>query len=198
MIAIIRSKATDLFLKFNFKSVAMEDIAYEMCISKKTIYNYFCGKKILIEEGTTIVHKAVRESIDSVVAKKHNAIQENFEIRKMFKKMFTAMDSSPIYQLKKEYPEIYYALLSREVHECKIRLRQNIEKGIQQELYRKEFNIENYVSFYYTLIFSVCGNTGSENESNKLELEALEYHTKAVATAKGIMELEKQIQNYSI
>jgi AcrR family transcriptional regulator len=195
---IIRSKAIDLFLKFGFKSVTMEDIAYEMCISKKTIYKYFCSKKILIEEGTATVHKAVRESIDTIVAKNHNAIEENFEIRKIFKKMFIAIDSSPIYQLKKEYPEIYNALISREVHECKILFKQNIEKGIQQELYRKELNIENYVSFYYTLVFSVCGNISSEKELNRLELEALEYHTKAMATPKGVVELEKQIQHFNI
>jgi hypothetical protein len=39
------------------------------------------------------------------VNKKH-AIHENFEIRKMFKDMFQS-DDSPIYQLKKHYPEIY-------------------------------------------------------------------------------------------
>ena len=30
--------ATNLFLKLGFKSVTMDDIACEMCISKKTIY----------------------------------------------------------------------------------------------------------------------------------------------------------------
>lgn len=187
-------KATDLFLKLGFKSVTMDHIANEMRISKKTIYKSFCSKKLLIEESTATVHKAVRESIDTIVAKNHNAIEENFEIRKIFKKMFIGIDSSPIYQLKKQYPEIYNALISREVHECKILFKQNIEKGIQQELYRKELNIENYVSFYYTLIFSISGNISSEKGSNKLELEALEYHTKAMATPKGIIELEKQIQ----
>ncbi len=34
---IIR-KATEMFLKLDFKSVTMDDIAGEMCISKKTIY----------------------------------------------------------------------------------------------------------------------------------------------------------------
>ena len=193
----IIAKATDLFLKLGFKSVTMDDIACEMCISKKTIYKYFCNKEVLIEESTAEVHKAVHQSIDTIVARNHNAIEENFEIRKMFKEMFKAGDTSPVYQLKKHYPEIYNTVMSREVNECNMVFKQNIEKGIQQELYRKELNIETYVSFYYILIFSINGNTSSEKEAKRLELEALEYHTRAMATPKGVIELEKQLQHFN-
>jgi AcrR family transcriptional regulator len=189
----IISKASDLFLKLGFKSVTMDDIAGEMCISKKTIYKYFCNKEILIEESTEMVHKQVHGIIDGIVAKNHNAIEENFEIRKMFKEMFQASDNSPLYQLKKHYPEIYLKVMNREISECNLCFKQNIEKGIAQELYRKELNIDIYVKFYYSLIFAIKENTVSEREATELEFEALEYHTRAMATQKGLVELEKQI-----
>ena len=192
----IIAKATDLFLKLGFKSVTMDDIAGEMCISKKTIYKYFCNKELLIEESTNMVHKEVHQIIDSIVAKNHNAIEENFEIRKMFKEMFKAGDTSPVFQLKKHYPEIYDMVMSREINECNIVFKQNIEKGIQQGLYRKDTPIDTYVDFYYTLIFSINGSVSSERIANELELQALEYHTRAMATAEGIIELEKQLHNY--
>lgn len=69
--------------------------------------------------------------------------------------MFKKANSSPVYQLKEHYQHIYSALLSKEVYECRKLFIQNIEKGIQEELYRKNFNVEHYVSFYYKLIFSV-------------------------------------------
>ena len=194
----IIAKATDLFLKLGFKSVTMDDIAGEMCISKKTIYKYFCNKELLIEESTNMVHKEVHQIIDSIVAKNHNAIEENFEIRKMFKEMFKAGDTSPVFQLKKHYPEIYDMVMSREINECNIVFKQNIEKGIQQGLYRKNTPIDTYVDFYYTLIFSINGNVSSERIANELELQALEYHTRAMATAEGIIELEKQLHNYHL
>jgi AcrR family transcriptional regulator len=194
----IIAKATDLFLKLGFKSVTMDDIAGEMCISKKTIYKYFCNKELLIEESTTMVHKEVHQIIDSIVAKNHNAIEENFEIKKMFKEMFNAGDTSPIYQLRKHYPEIYDTVMSREITECNIIFKQNIEKGIQQNLYRTDVPINTYVEFYYTLIFSINGKISSEKEANELELQALEYHTRALATSEGIIELEKQLNNYHL
>jgi AcrR family transcriptional regulator len=194
----IIAKATDLFLKLGFKSVTMDDIAGEMCISKKTIYKYFCNKELLIEESTNMVHKEVHQIIDNIVAKNHNAIEENFEIRKMFKEMFKAGDTSPVFQLKKHYPEIYEMVMSREINECNTVFKQNIEKGIQQGLYRENTPVDAYVEFYYTLIFSINGNISSEIEAQLLELQALEYHTRAMATPEGIIELEKQLHNYHL
>ena len=44
-------------------------------------------------------------------------------------------------------------------------------------------------------IFSIKETTQLESESLKLEMQALEYHTRALATPKGITELEKQLSN---
>jgi AcrR family transcriptional regulator len=191
----IITKASDLFMKLGFKSVTMDDIAGEMCISKKTIYKFFCNKEILIEESTATVHSEIHEIISNIVAKQFNAIQENFEIRKMFREMFKSADASPVYQLKKHYPEIYEKVMAREINECNTVFKQNIEKGIAQGLYRKEIAIETYVRFYYNLVFSIKEQTSSEKEGQQLELEILEYHTRAIATPAGIAELEKQLIN---
>lgn len=190
--------AKDLFLKIGFKSITMDDIACEMCISKKTIYKYFANKELLIEESTQLVHAEVHQIMNEIIAKNYNSIEENFEIRRTFKELFKTSDTSPIYQLKKHYPAIYTKVLKQQIQECESCFRQNIERGISGGLYRKDLNIETYVKFYYTLIFSINENTASEKEAVKLELEALEYHTRAMATAAGIIELEKQLQNPNI
>ena len=127
--------------------------------------------------------------------KNFNAIEENFEIRRMFKEMFKSAESSPIYQLKKHYPEIYEKVLRMQVSVCEECFRDNIIKGIKEGLYRKDLDIENYVKFYYTLIFTINENTMLEKESHELELKALEYHIRAMATLAGIIELEKHLQN---
>ncbi len=192
----IIKKATDMFLKLGFKSVTMDDIACEMCISKKTIYKYFSNKEKLIEEGTEVIHQKIHSLMDEVVSKNFNAIEENFEMRKMFKEMFQSFDHSPAYQLKKHYPEIYEKMMANEIEDCNKMFSQNIVKGIQQGLYRQETDVESATKFYYTLIFSINENTQLESDAYKLEGKALEYHTRAIATPKGIIELEKQLINY--
>ena len=195
----IISKASEMFIKLGFKSITMDDIAGEMCISKKTIYKYFCNKELLIEESTALLHKEIHETIDSIIQMDYNAIEENFKIRKMFSEMFqSSADTSPIFQLKKHYPEIYEKVMLKEINECSMWFQQNIQKGIKNELYRADLSISNYVKFYYTLIFNINENTKSEKEARVLELEALEYHTRAMATPKGIKELEKNLLNPDI
>ena len=191
----IIKKATDMFLKLGFKSVTMDDIAGEMCISKKTIYKYFSNKEMLIEEGTEVVHQKIHALMDEVVSQNHNAIAENFQLREMFKEMFQSFDQSPAYQLKKHYPEIYQKMMANEIEDCSQMFRQNIQKGIKQGLYRTETDVEAAVKFYYTLIFSINENTRLEKEAYELEAKALEYHTRAIATAEGITELEKHLLN---
>ena len=97
----IMSKASDLFMKLGFKSVTMDDIAGEMCISKKTIYKFFSNKEILIEEITDMIHSEIHTIVGQIIALNYNAIEENYQIRKMFKEMFKSADTSPVYQLKK-------------------------------------------------------------------------------------------------
>ncbi|WP_396192186.1 TetR/AcrR family transcriptional regulator [Flavobacterium sp.] len=191
----IIKKATDMFLKLGFKSVTMDDIAGEMCISKKTIYKYFSNKEMLIEEGTEVIHQKIHALMDEVVSHNHNAIAENFHLRKMFKEMFQSFDQSPAYQLKKHYPEIYQKMITNEIEDCSQMFRQNIQKGITQGLYRAETDVEAAVKFYYTLIFSINENTRLEKEAYELEAKALEYHTRAIATAEGLVELEKNLLN---
>lgn len=194
----IIEKATDMFLKLGFKSITMDDIAGEMCISKKTIYKYFINKEVLIAESTETVHSTVIKVIEDIVALNHNPIEENFEIRKMFKGLFQSAETSPLYQLKKHYPEIYQTVVNKEFEECYRYLIQNIERGIAEGYYREGINIEYYSRMYYMLTFSINENIKSEKEARILEFEALEYHTRAMATPKGITELEKQLSNPNI
>jgi AcrR family transcriptional regulator len=190
----IIAKATEMFLKLGFKSVTMDDIACEMCISKKTIYKFFMNKELLIEEGTEKVQTEIRIKIVEIQSKEHNAIEENFVIRRMFSEMFKTSES-PLYQLKKHYPQIHDKVRQTQIQQCGEMFRNNIIKGIQEGLYRENINVDMFVKFYYELIFSINENTQFEKDIEVLELQALEYHIRAMATSKGIIELEKQLLN---
>ena len=191
----IINKAKEMFLRLGFKSITMDDIACEMCISKKTIYKYFSNKDILIEESIQAVHKEIRATLNKIAEENFNAIEENFEVKRMFREMFKSAESSPIYQLKKHYPEIYDKVLSMQVSICEDCFRQNIIKGINEGLYRENLDVDNYVKFYYTLIFNINENTMLEKDAHELEVKALEYHIRAMATLAGIIELEKHLKN---
>ncbi|MFC4815693.1 MULTISPECIES: TetR/AcrR family transcriptional regulator [unclassified Flavobacterium] len=189
----IIEKATEMFLKYGFKSITMDDIANQMGISKKTIYKYYANKEMLVEEATGLTHNKIHEVIEGIIEKNLNAVEENFAIRRMFDELFSSADSTPLFQLKKHYPEIYEKVICKENESCDHLFRMNIEKGIKEGYYRAELDVESSIRFYYTLILNINETTALEKDSQALELKALEYHTRAIATAKGIEELEKQL-----
>lgn len=191
----IISKSKDMFLKLGFKSVTMDDIASEIGISKKTIYKYFSNKDALIEDTIELAHKEVQEIIAKIDEQGLNAIEENFEMKRMFKELFKGADTSPLYQIKKHYPEIYEKILVVQIDILTICFRKNIIKGIKEGLYREDVAIDDYVKFYQILIFNINETIILEKDSHILEHKALEYHIRAMATLAGIIELEKHLKN---
>tara|TARA_R110002051_G_scaffold159510_1_gene230836 strand:+ start:133 stop:729 length:597 start_codon:yes stop_codon:yes gene_type:complete len=190
----IIAKAGELFLKLGFKSVTMDDIASDLAISKKTLYKYFCTKNSLVEETTGVLQDSFLSIINKISNKGYNAIEENFEIKKMFKEMFQNASSSPIYQLKKYYPRIYEKTMEKEIvlfTEC---IKINFKKGIEDGYYRKDINIELITKFYFSLVFSIHEGMFENYKLPKLEQEVLVYHTRAIATEKGLKELDKQLK----
>jgi hypothetical protein len=65
----ITSKAKDMFISLGFMTSMMDDIACEMCISKKNNLQVFCNKEILVEESTKLVHEQVEETMQNIAAK---------------------------------------------------------------------------------------------------------------------------------
>jgi AcrR family transcriptional regulator len=193
---IILKKAGEIFLKYGFKSVTMDDIANELAISKKTIYKYFKNKEELVDTTTSFLHQTIHNNILCVCDKGYNAIEENFEIKKLFKNMFKNSDDSPMFQLEKYYPKTYKKIIENEFSVFKDCISSNIKKGINEGLYRQDINVELATKFYFSLVMSVHDAklyTYNKNTINKLEYCVLEYHTRALATLKGLKILEEQI-----
>ena len=130
-----------------------------------------------------------------------NAIHENFEVKKVFKDLLKSNDDSPMYQLKKYYPKIHEKVMSKEFLMFQDCISTNVEKGIEEGLYRKDINISVVTRLYFALVMAVHEKnlfTYNKNTINKLEIDILEYHTRAIATDKGIMELEKHLKELNI
>ena len=197
----ILQKAGEIFLKYGFKSITMDDIASELAISKKTIYKFFKNKQELVKETVSLVHETMHKEIFCICDKGYNAIEENFEIKNMFKNMFKNSDDSPMFQLEKYYPDIYHKMMVNEFDMFKDCILTNIKKGIKEGLYRASIDENLITKFYFSLAMSVHNSnlhTYNKNTLNKLETSVLEYHTRAIATLKGLKILEKQLEKNKI
>ena len=86
--------------------------------------------------------------------------------------------------------------LSAEIYGLDV-IQKNIEKGIHEGLYRKDIENDLITKFYFSLVMSVHDTNlhkYNKNTINSLEVKVLDYHTRAIATSKGIKILEEQLK----
>jgi AcrR family transcriptional regulator len=189
----IISKACELFIRLGFNSVTMDDLAGELCISKKTLYKFFSNKEVLVQEATYILEKQFYDKINQVMSLDYNSVEEHFEIRRLFQGLVKTVGALPLYQLKKKYPDIYKYVISSEHKMFNLFMRRNLARGIEQGYYRSDIEREEYIGFYYTIRFHINENVTDTVQVDRLELSALVYHIQAITTEKGRTELNRQL-----
>ena len=193
----ILQKAGELFITYGFKSVTMDDIANEMAISKKTIYQHFSNKTKLVEATTMSLFSKISEEIDCLCSLKRNPIVEVFDIKKLIMEHLKDEKSSPQYQLQKYYPKIYNTLKTKQFEVMSSCVIENLKRGINQELYRNSINIEFISRIYFSGILSVKDKDlfPKDKFPTIILLENfLEYHLRGIVTDKGLTKLNQIIK----
>ena len=190
----IIEKATEMYLTLGFKSVTMDDIANEMGISKKTIYQHFANKNDLVEAVTMQMFDSISCGIDQICQPDKNAIEELFEIKDFVLHKLKDEKASPIFQLQKYFPKIYKTLHGKEYCKMQDCVVTNLKKGVETGLYRPEIDIEFISKIYYSCVHALKDKNVFSDESynfRMMEELYLDYHVRAISTTKGLQVLEK-------
>ena len=196
----IIQKATELFLNLGFKSVTMDDIANELGISKKTIYVHFENKTKLVEATTFTVFENICDGIDCICDASHNPIEELYDIKMYVMNYLKNEKTSPQFQLKKYYPQIYQRLHLEQFEKMHESVKDSIQKGIETGLFRPNIDADFISRMYFN------GMAGIKDEAifpqtlftmEYLMESYLEYHLRAIVTDSGLKILDKFIKNQS-
>ena len=182
-------KSAELFLTLGFKSVTMDDIATEMGISKKTIYVHFANKTKLVEAVTFALFENICDGIDDICENSKNPIEELYDIKMYVMNHLKNERTSPQYQLKKYYPQIYSRLRIKQFDKMHESVMDSLQKGVDTDLFRSNINVDFISRMYFN------GMTGIKDQeifpSYKYTMEYLsesylEYHLRAIVTVDGM------------
>lgn len=193
----ILNKSTEMYLTLGFKSVTMDDIASEMGISKKTIYQHFSNKDNLVKAVTTTLFENISCGIDEIILANKNPIEELFAIKEFVMQNLKDENTSPIHQLQKYYPKIHKSLMIKQFDKMGTCVIDNLEKGIQLGLFRKEIHKDLISRFYFTGMTSIKDVelfNPKEYSSKMVQSCYLEYHLRGICTDKGIEQLKIILQ----
>lgn len=187
-------KSSHLFLNLGFKSVTMDDIANEMGISKKTIYQHFKNKTKLVEATAMSVFEQISCGIDSICDLNKNPIEEVYEIKQFIMHHLKDEKSSPQFQLQKYYPKIYANLKNKQFEKMLSCVTQNLERGVAQGIYRDTINADFVARLYFNNMISLKAQTLFPAEKFSISMlmdNYLEYHLGGICSIKGLEKLNQ-------
>jgi AcrR family transcriptional regulator len=176
------------------KHVTMDDLASQLGISKKTIYQFYKDKDALV---MAVINFELEEQ--SLKCKKtqdmaENAVHEMFMILEDIQQMFKNMNPMTMTELQKYYPEAFARIQNHKDEFMHQIIKTNLVKGIQEGVYRKEIDPE-ILSIYRLETSFVPFNPQlypfSKFDIGKVTLQIIENFIYGVMSIKGIELMEK-------
>ena len=139
----IVEKAGILFMQNGLHSVSMEDIASYSGISKKTLYENFKSKEMLIK---TIAQRLIAKTskfIRLCPDISPNAVKEMENFSEHILGVLEILTRKLIRDLKKYYPEVYTQLIVFRDNSIIPYIERCLKRGITEENFRPDIDIRN-------------------------------------------------------
>jgi len=190
----IQQKAEELFHRYGIRSVTMDEIAAQLGISKKTIYQSFADKDELVAavfEKHMVENKA-KCLIDKEESK--DAIHEIFLDLDMMDEMLKAMNPYILYDLEKYHPNVFKKFIDYKNKFLQKLIADNIKRGIQKEVYRHDINIDIMTKLRLgTIMLSMNLDVFPRGQHNVLEIEEeiVLHFIYGISSSKGIKLIQK-------
>jgi AcrR family transcriptional regulator len=194
----ILERVLELYRKYGIKSNTMDDVARELGISKKTLYQYVEDKNDLVSKAVMYDIEKHFININNIKCKKLNAIDELLEINRYISDMIRNYNPSWDYDLKKYYADTYKKLFQRRREQMLIDVVDNISRGIKEALYREDLDARLIAKLHLMRLENMSNSdifSTEEFASAKTFNELFKYHIRGIASIKGIKYIEKRLKD---
>jgi len=191
----ILNKARELFFSFGIRSVTMDDIAREMGVSKKTIYQCYTDKNAIVENVINGLVSEHGSKVDEFYRNAENAIHEVVLQTETIAGIIQSIKPGVFYELQKYFPETW-RLIEGHRSECILKaIDNNLHRGIREGIYRPEMNIGTIAHIRMVQLNSVLNL--QDFPADKFSYQAIlneitELYLYGIANHAG----QKQISNY--
>lgn len=185
-----------LFMRYGIKSVTMDDIAKEMGISKKTLYQHVRNKADLIEQIAQQHICEEKEVMDHILSTSSDALEEMLRIGKYVVDKLQAVSHTALYDLRKYYSSTWKQMETQMKQQVYSIISENLERGIRQGIYRAELKPDIIARLYIGKSMLISDDDWFDPETYSLaSLQAafINYHMHGITSAKGRQLLEKHL-----
>lgn len=187
----------ELVQKIGIKGLTMDEVAKHFGISKKTLYKYVSNKADLTDKSVKLMFTTISGLIYQAVEESENAIDELLKIESVLSARMKETMPQMVFQLKRFAPKTFDWLEGQKEKMIVDLTTKNLNRGILEGLYRKDFSVEIISQLYYARICAVTQGDFFPEEcfnSTDVEYENTIYHIRGLASAEGLQYLEKKLE----
>ena len=184
----IKHKADELFRRYGVKSVTMDEIASQMGVSKKTIYQCFSDKNELVDAVFAEMLEHNKTCCQDSRMQASNAIDEVYLGMEALQEMLDNMNPTILYDIERGHPETFKKFIEYTYNFLFALMKKNVERGIEEGLYRPEINPELISKVRLeTIVLAFNEEIFPKNQYSLLYIqqELMQYFLYAMATPKG-------------
>ncbi len=193
----ILKKSEELFLQYGLKSVTMDDLASQLGMSKKTLYQFVENKGDLIEQIIDLHISDEKAFMESTRATSKDAVEEMILVARHNIQELKKLSPTVIYDLKKYYQHLWLLIEQLESEHTFDFIKSNIERGMNQGVYRADINADIITKIYVLSTMSVVNEKMFSQKIYKKEelfTEFIKYHLQGITTEKGLMLYKKYLK----
>jgi len=186
-------KVAALYSRYGIRSVTMDDVAHELGISKKTLYQYVKDKNDLVEHVMEYIDQSRVKMFILNRPPRMNAIEELFFVNRKVHQIIKESNIVMDHDLQKYHPDIFEKGMKLKRERMYKNILENLIKGKKEGLYRADLNEEIIAKTYLLRMSSVQTEeiiSIHEFTSQIFINELYLYHIRGVASKKGLEFLE--------
>ena len=180
-------------MRYGIKSVSMDDIAREMGVSKKTIYQEVEDKAKLVSQVLMHHMQCEEQNLKEIKSQELNVIGQLVSISKKVLELLRSLRPVLIYDLQKYYPDTWRLMQINFFPFIENVMQQNILLGKTQGLYRRNTDEKIVARLYVNMAKTLNDDTIfdlNEFERTLLFRQMMEYHIRGIISPDYIEQLD--------
>lgn len=179
----------------------MDDIARELGISKKTIYQFFEDKNSLVNAVAEFAFNCDQKEMEAITALAKDPIDEVVRCSEFMRVSMAGMNPSLIYDFRKYHPSAWAVFQEYKNSYVLSMIRQNLNQGVAQGFYRTDMNLEVMARFRLEQVEMGLNNDIFPPEKFDLiavQLELIHHFLRGILTPNGHKLYEQYFKQESI
>ncbi|MCK6695092.1 MAG: TetR/AcrR family transcriptional regulator [Thermoanaerobaculia bacterium] len=189
-------RVEDLFLRYGIKSISMDDVARELGISKKTLYQFVDSKDDLVVRVLQRHIADEKAQCEQMFRNAGNAVEEMFIVMENNAQMLQQMKTNIVYDLQKYHRDAWEMMRDFQQNFLYGLVSKNLERGIKEGLYRNDFDVDIVTKLHIAMSFQLFDeDMFPQNHYPKETLfhEFLMHYLYGIVSDKGLQLLKAKL-----